>query len=218
VVLPAVPDPPASVDTESAADTEPVAVPESPRDEHHDKAEALLTGLRRTDSRLMLSRGDVRRLIPAVAAWFRNGVGRADVLYALTSEIPPTLKHPAGFLAYRLRELLPPPLPPLPEPVAVLSALAEPTPSYGFVDCVGWCDRVFRAAGPGYCRDCRKLAEAMSLPPLVHQPDAASTQHPHPHAGPRRDGSPGARALPTRKKVPSHAGEERRVQPSRAAP
>ncbi|MHB9859916.1 helix-turn-helix domain-containing protein [Streptomyces sp. YIM S03343] len=171
VVLTVVPDP----------SPDPDPVPEPPRGEHHDKAEALLVGLRRTDSRLMLSSADVRRLTPAAVAWFENGVGRADLLYALTYDLPPVLKHPAGFLAYRLREQLPPPplpLPTSPDVPAEPTADTEPTPSYAIVDCSGWCNRVIRGPEGALCSDCRKLAAAMPLPPVPHQPKVAHMRRP----------------------------------------
>jgi hypothetical protein len=132
-----------------------VREPGPPRSEHHDTAEALLIGLRRTDDRFTLSRKDVRRLTPAVVAWFDNGAGRAAVHHAMTADVPVLLKSPAGFLAHRLRELLPPPLPCLPERSAVPPADPEPSLPYSFVDCLGVCNRVFRAPKPGLCRDCR---------------------------------------------------------------
>ncbi|MEE1758492.1 helix-turn-helix domain-containing protein [Streptomyces sp. SP18BB07] len=82
----------------------------SERGEHHDKAVALLVGLRRTDDRFTLSQKDVRRLAPTVAAWFDNGASAAAVYHAMTADLPVPLRNPARFLAYRLSELLPPPL------------------------------------------------------------------------------------------------------------
>ncbi len=143
---------------------EAVAEPEPPRSEHHDKAESLLVGLRRADARFTLSRRDVRRLIPEVVAWFDNGAGEAAVQNTLTSDLPALVKHPAGFLAYRLRELLPPPLPSAPEPSAAPSGDAEPSLPYPMQDCEGECNRVFRAPEPGRCRDCRDRGSGGRLP------------------------------------------------------
>lgn len=130
----------------------------SERSEHHDKAVALLVGLRRADDRFTLSQKDVRRLTPAVIAWFDNGVSGAAVRHALLDDVPALLKSAAGFLAYRLREQLPPPPPPLP----VLSGLfeewaaeGEPDPFYRMVDCAGGCNRAFRRPPGTWCRDCR---------------------------------------------------------------
>ncbi|CAM5743365.1 hypothetical protein SHIRM173S_09472 [Streptomyces hirsutus] len=46
----------------------------------------------------------------------RQRCGQSDAIHALTADLPALVKHPAGFLARRLRELLPPPLPSLTEP------------------------------------------------------------------------------------------------------
>lgn len=141
---------------------EDAAEPEPPRSEHHDKAESLLVGLRRADARFTLSARDVRRLIPAVVAWFDNGADRDAVHYALTADLPALVRHPAGLLAHRLEELLPPPLPSSPEPSA--DADTEPSLPYPIQDCEGECNRVFRAPEPGRCRDCRNRAAAASDP------------------------------------------------------
>ncbi|MFV0134418.1 helix-turn-helix domain-containing protein [Streptomyces sp. HMX87] len=131
---------------------------EPPRSEHHDQAFALLAGLRRTDSRLTLSARDVHRLTPAVTAWFDNGIGRAAVHHALTADLPALVKCPASLLAHRLRELLPPPLPPQPEAPATGTGTGRHRP-HPFQDCDG-CHRVFRAPEPGRCRDCRSVSPA----------------------------------------------------------
>ncbi|MET7988588.1 MULTISPECIES: helix-turn-helix domain-containing protein [unclassified Streptomyces] len=135
-----------------------------PRGEDRDRAEVLLAGLRRTDIRLTLSGREVRRLAPLVVAWFENGLGRASVIYALTNDLPPQVRNPAGFLRNRLLDLLPPTLPPL--PVAgegeVLPSRQLPCPP-GMEDCEGGCDRVFRAPFRGaWCRDCRAARPEMA--------------------------------------------------------
>ncbi|MET9736215.1 helix-turn-helix domain-containing protein [Streptomyces sp. NPDC006458] len=125
----------------------------------HDKAVALLCGLRRADDRLTLSHRDVNRLAPAVTAWFDVGATAAVVHHALTADLPTDMRHPAGVLAYRLRELRPAPLPAIPAPTAVRD---EPGPSRRrdpFQTCDG-CERAFRAPHPGgRCRDCRSRPE-----------------------------------------------------------
>ncbi|MGW0708580.1 helix-turn-helix domain-containing protein [Streptomyces sp. NPDC002643] len=131
------------------------AEPQPSSCEHCDKAVALLVGLRRTDDRFTLSQRDVCRLAPAVIAWFDNGVGGTAVHHALTADVPTLLKNPAGFLAHRLRELLPPPLPPLPDIPEASAPGVEPSPSYWMVDCAGGCDRAFRQPEGTWCRDCR---------------------------------------------------------------
>ncbi|MET8895106.1 helix-turn-helix domain-containing protein [Streptomyces albogriseolus] len=117
----------------------------------HEKAVALLAGLRRADERFTLSLREVRRLAPAVVDWFERGVGPVALRHTLTADLPVVMKYPAGVLAYRLRELLPPPLPAAPEPPPVTGRAHRPPP---FQECDG-CDRVFRAPEPGRCRDCR---------------------------------------------------------------
>ncbi|MFI0907877.1 helix-turn-helix domain-containing protein [Streptomyces sioyaensis] len=130
----------------------PEPVTEAPPGEHHPTARALLATLRRTDDRLTLPARDVRRLAPAVAAWFENGATAAAVHRTLTAALPSDLKNPAGLLAHRLRELLPPPLPTGRE--AALGTDDPPRPQ-PFQTCDG-CDRAFRARQPGRCRDCRR--------------------------------------------------------------
>ncbi|MFF6807621.1 helix-turn-helix domain-containing protein [Streptomyces sp. NPDC012616] len=144
--------------------------------EHRDKAFALLAGLRRADDRFTLSQKDVERLTPAVVAWFGNGASRAAVIHAMTADVPALLKSPARFLAHRLREGLPPPLPTLP-PSADLSGTpptaSVPIPpdpwSDPWTDCEGGCTRVFRESVPDKCcRDCRaRRAAAPPGPPVV---------------------------------------------------
>jgi hypothetical protein len=120
----------------------------------HEKAVALLAGLRRTDDRLTLSSRDVHRLAPAVRAWFDGGATAAVVHHALTADLPADMRHPAGVLAYRLRELLPVPLPaPAPPPAAPAGTYTRLRP-HPFQTCDG-CERAFRAPAPGQCRDCR---------------------------------------------------------------
>ncbi|MGW3007315.1 helix-turn-helix domain-containing protein [Streptomyces sp. NPDC001219] len=118
---------------------------------HHAPASALLANLRRDDPRLLLSVRDIQRLTPPVAAWLERGATPDAVRDALTTGLPPTLRHPAALLAHRLTDLLPPPLPPTP-PAA--PARAHPSP---LQTCEG-CDRAFRAPTPGRCRDCRHPA------------------------------------------------------------
>jgi hypothetical protein len=148
-------DPTASEPTSPESAVPESVASESSGGEHHDRAVALLVGLRRTDDRLTLSRRDVRRLTPAVIAWFDNGASATAVHHAMTADVPALVEHPAGFLAYRLRELLPPPLAFLPEVSARDVPEAEPSPSYPMVDCAGGCNRAFRQPEGTWCRDCR---------------------------------------------------------------
>ncbi|MFI6210208.1 helix-turn-helix domain-containing protein [Streptomyces sp. NPDC051041] len=147
----------------------PAAPPDPPegdarRGRHHERAVTLLAGLRRTDERLTLSHRDVHRLAPAVTAWFDGGATAAAVHRALTTGLPPDIQNPARLLAYRLQERLPPPLPPRSAPASSAApddaAARRPLP---FQTCDG-CERAFRAAHPGRCRDCR------SGPPTAAEP------------------------------------------------
>ncbi|MFF9480985.1 helix-turn-helix domain-containing protein [Streptomyces sp. NPDC014733] len=130
----------------------PSPAAEAPGGERHDAATALLVGLRRADDRLTLPRRDVRRLVPAVLAWLDNGASAAAVHRTLTADLPAELTYPAGLLAHRLRELLPPPLPEPSAPAAGECPDAGPPP---FQTCDG-CERAFRGRVPGLCRDCRE--------------------------------------------------------------
>ncbi|MGW7254716.1 helix-turn-helix domain-containing protein [Streptomyces sp. NPDC054834] len=108
----------------------------------------VLTGLRRTDPRLLLSATDAEHLAPGVAAWLERDLTPTAVRHALTSDLPPEpLRRPAALLAHRLTAQLPP-LPPFRAP--------EPPPAvpHPMVNCDG-CDRAFRSPTPGRCRDCR---------------------------------------------------------------
>ncbi|MFD8813871.1 helix-turn-helix domain-containing protein [Streptomyces sp. NPDC059627] len=125
-------------------------------DARHEKAVALLAALRRTDDRLTLSPRDVNRLAPAVIAWFDRGVPAAVVHRALTTDLPADMRRPAGVLDYRLRELLPAPLPVIPAPRAVVAdGRASHRLPHPLQTCDG-CERAFRAPEPGRCRDCRR--------------------------------------------------------------
>ncbi|WP_089099445.1 hypothetical protein [Streptomyces hyaluromycini] len=120
---------------------EPATTPADPTRRH--TATDLLSRLHHEDPRLLLAEREVVRLAPAVDAWLERGASPEAVRRALTSGLPAEpLLRPAGLVAHRLTEHLPPPLPPAPP---------RPLP---FQDCDG-CDRPFRAAGPGRCRDCR---------------------------------------------------------------
>lgn len=119
----------------------PLPVPCGPAEELHEAAADLLAGLRRTAPLFVLSEADVRRLAPAVAAWLERGMRPDAVRAALTDDPPVPLRHPAKLLRHRLIALLPPPLP-----------VAEPVVPLQTCDA---CDRAFRSAVPGCCRECR---------------------------------------------------------------
>ncbi|MEU6596892.1 helix-turn-helix domain-containing protein [Streptomyces flaveolus] len=115
-------------------------------------ATGVLSDLRRTDPRLLLSATETEHLAPGVAAWLERDLTPTAVRHALTtglSEEP--LIRPAALLAHRLATGLPP-LPPYRAP--------EPPPAvrHPLQTCDG-CDRAFRAPRPGRCRGCRTGAE-----------------------------------------------------------
>jgi hypothetical protein len=109
-------------------------------------AEAVLASLRVRDPRLLLSRHDIARLSPGVAAWLRLGAEPQRVAEALAADLPAVLTHrPAGLLAYRLRSWEPP------------AAAAPPPAAVPWQSCDS-CERPFRGHAPATCREC--LAEA----------------------------------------------------------
>ncbi|MFD0370580.1 helix-turn-helix domain-containing protein [Streptomyces sp. NPDC127114] len=139
---PAPPPPPAPSPKRGETPPPSQPPPAAPLDERHRPAAELLAGLRLHSPRLLLSERDVRRLAPGVTAWLDRGAHPDAVTRTLSACLPDDLAHPAGLLAHRLVVLMPPPLPagpPAPDP---------------FQMCDG-CDRPFRSATPGRCRDCR---------------------------------------------------------------
>ncbi|MGW7287259.1 helix-turn-helix domain-containing protein [Streptomyces sp. NPDC054847] len=112
-------------------------------------AHRLLAGLRATDSRLLLSVPDIRRLAPVVDSWLGRGIDPQAVHRTLTAALPDgPIFRPAGLIAHRLTTLLPPPLP---------AAAPRPDPLQNCDDC----DRAFRAPGPGRCRACEPTPHAI---------------------------------------------------------
>ncbi|MFG2114584.1 hypothetical protein ACGFRB_18425 [Streptomyces sp. NPDC048718] len=111
-------------------------------------AAELLMSLRRYDPRLLLSARDVHKLVPGVNAWFARGAHPDGVRHTLTALLPDRLAYPAGLLAYRLKTMLPPPLP-------VPARAAGPIP---LQNCDS-CDRAFRSPHPGKCGGCRSQGE-----------------------------------------------------------
>ncbi|MET9759553.1 hypothetical protein ABZ016_10905 [Streptomyces sp. NPDC006372] len=136
----------APVLAEAETEAEPeVPVPLSDADP---RAVAVLAALRQVDSRLVLSTQEAARLAPAVSRWLAAGLLPTQVTEHLTTGLPDRfLARPAGILGYRLKET------PLPSPVRSVESTvrAAVVPMW---NCDG-CDRGFRAAEPGRCRDCR---------------------------------------------------------------
>ncbi|MFK0106341.1 hypothetical protein [Streptomyces sp. NPDC091217] len=112
------------------------------------KAIAVLATLRRIDPRLVLSEQEAVRLAPAVTRWLAAGLLPTQITDHLTARLPDSLlTRPAGILAYRLKET------PLPTPARSTEPPAGPV-TVPMRNCDG-CDRGFRSAQPGRCRDCR---------------------------------------------------------------
>lgn len=122
----------------------------------HRRATTLLASLHGDDPRLLLAERDVRRLAPAVAAWFERGAAPESVRNILTANLPTEpLHHPAAFLTHRLTALLPAPTPQGPPP-SVPSSSAAARPHRAFQTSCEGCDRAFRTPQPGgRCRECR---------------------------------------------------------------
>ncbi|MGW6715665.1 hypothetical protein ACWF9X_29825 [Streptomyces globisporus] len=115
-------------------------------------ATALLSDLRRHAPQFTLSEGDIRHLAPAVATWLERDAHPDTIRRTLTDDLPQPLRHPVKLLKHRLTALLPPPLPGACDLVAPARPRVAVTP---FQTCAG-CDRAFRSADPGCCRDCRE--------------------------------------------------------------
>lgn len=115
---------------------------------------AVFASLHRVDRRLELSLPEAVRIAPGIGEWLAAGVDPVRIVSLLTERLPGRFHgRPAGILAYRLRET-PLPLPPSAAATATPSAGDRPTVVHHLQNCDG-CDRAFRAAEPGRCRDCR---------------------------------------------------------------
>ena len=150
---------------EAAADTGPTASPPGPSlADADERAVAILASLRIADPRLILSRRDVAALAPAVTEWLAAGVGPAQITRALTTGLPDRLlTRPARILAFRLGEApLPVPAPATPVGPVAPAAPPGPPPVLPWRTCHG-CDRAFRSATGGRCRDCRAAASGEAL-------------------------------------------------------
>lgn len=121
-------------------------------------AAELLSRLRLTDPRLLLSTRDVHELVPAVTAWLAQDATPAQITRTLTAGLPPAqvpIHHPSRFLAHRLTTLLPPPLPTAPRGA---DSPGSPRPA-PLINCDG-CDRAFRSHDPkARCGNCRAQQE-----------------------------------------------------------
>ncbi|MFK0257454.1 helix-turn-helix domain-containing protein [Streptomyces sp. NPDC090445] len=102
-------------------------------------------------------------LTPAVSLWLARGVLPFAITLALSDDIPRDLRHPAGLVAYRLRELLPAPVPES-APTPPGGPASGPRPDlpgdrprpHPLQVCVR-CDSIsFRAPEPGLCNPCKR--------------------------------------------------------------
>ncbi|MFG2130792.1 hypothetical protein ACGFNV_23660 [Streptomyces sp. NPDC048751] len=138
----------ATVPTQAETQAKAGAQTPAPLSKADPQAIAVLTALRRVDPRLILSGQEAARLAPAVTEWLAAGVGAHQITEYLTARLPAQfLARPAAVLAYRLKET------PLPTPTRSTEPPARPAVA-PMRNCDG-CDRGFRAAHPGRCRDCR---------------------------------------------------------------
>ncbi|WP_213862096.1 hypothetical protein [Streptomyces aurantiacus] len=147
VVTPAPTEEPVATPVQAEAETETEAP--VPFAEADPRAISVLAALRRVDPRLVLSEQEAARLAPAVTRWLAAGLLPTHVTDHLTARLPDQLlTRPARILAYRLKET---PLG-LPAPAGGVGLSVRPTvvPMW---NCDG-CDRGFRSAEPGRCRDC----------------------------------------------------------------
>lgn len=145
----------ASVEAGAGADVE--AKPEAPvaLADVDPRAVAVLAALRRVDPRLVLTEQEAARLAPAVTRWLAAGLLPTQITDHLTARLPDRLlTRPAGILAYRLKET------PLPAPAGSAEAPVRPA-VVPMRNCDG-CDRGFRSAEPGRCRDCRRRDQRLS--------------------------------------------------------
>ncbi|MFE4617789.1 helix-turn-helix domain-containing protein [Streptomyces sp. NPDC056747] len=116
----------------------------------------VLSGLRRTDPRLLISTTDAEHLVPGVAAWLERDLTPEAVHRALTHDLPQEPLHrPAALLAHRLTAQLPP-LPPFGTP----NRHQAPHP---LQNC-DTCDRAYRAPEPGTCGTCTPGADRLDQP------------------------------------------------------
>ncbi|MET7753463.1 helix-turn-helix domain-containing protein [Streptomyces sp. NPDC005389] len=105
----------------------------------------VLSGLRRTDPRLLISATDAEHLVPGVAAWLERDLPPEAVHRALTNDLPQEPLHrPAALLAHRLTAQLPP----LPQ-----FRTERPSARHPLQNC-DTCDRAYRAPEPGTCGGC----------------------------------------------------------------
>ncbi len=130
-------------------DRAPEPAPETSLADADPQAVVILASLRVVDPRLILSGREVAQLAPAVAQWLGQGIGPAQITDLLTTRLPDRFRaRPARILAFRLGEL------PLATPLPAAAPAPAPPAVLPWQTCDGGCERAFRAAEPGRCRDC----------------------------------------------------------------
>jgi hypothetical protein len=157
------PSAPTTPETGAAPTPKPLLAPASwpSLAEADPQAVVILASLRIVDPRLILSAREVAQLAPTVTRWLAAGVGPAQLTNLLTTRLPDHIQsRPARLLAFRLKEL---PLP-APDPIAAPAVLPLQT-------CDGGCERAFRAAEPGRCRDCPPDNDVTTAGPVITRDD-----------------------------------------------
>ncbi|MFD8482404.1 hypothetical protein [Kitasatospora sp. NPDC059673] len=122
-------------------------------DEKTREAVAALFRAIRNEPRLRLGEAEARRLAPLVMPWLERGLPEADLVRAVTSDMPANLTSPAGLIRYRLVNKLPPvpaPAPPAPGPRPECAKCCDPIPQPGICGpCAGLGARRVPAVGGG---------------------------------------------------------------------
>ncbi|MFC9795050.1 helix-turn-helix domain-containing protein [Streptomyces sp. NPDC127584] len=130
----------------------PVPQPAYPTPDLLRTAIGVLSGLRRTDPRLLISENDAEHLSQGVATWLEREYTPESVHRALTAALPQEpLRRPAALLAHRLTAQLPP-LPPFRTP-------QQPSARHPLQNC-DTCDRAYRAPEPGTCATCTVVTDS----------------------------------------------------------
>jgi len=141
------PPPPSTAAATASAASPPAPAPAPALADADPQAVVVLASLRIRDPRLILSQREVAQLAPAVTQWLTLGIGAEQITDRLTVGLPDRFRaRPARILAFRLRET------PVAVPLPVTPAAG--TAVLPWQTCDGGCERAFRAAGPGNCRDC----------------------------------------------------------------
>jgi hypothetical protein len=118
----------APVDRSPADPPPPADRPPAPSQPPRTVAYDALAEISRFEPRLTLSAADCSKLAPLAAEWLARDPSRERFNEALCAGLPTQVHHPAGFLATRLRDKLPPEAPPEPAPRVILECTECRTP------------------------------------------------------------------------------------------